>query len=436
MGLRLLSLVFFLAFQTVRCGPPPSAATFATLGKLCTPPGAEGNNPACDKGLYCPSSGAQKDHCVTVAPTPSTTIVGPTLPPTTTTTRPTPPHPTMTLPRPEPMVPVRFDPADVGLKFPASAEILWDPRTGLPSSQYEAMVRASTLDLVVLPDVLRLIRDVCPAQAGPGLAGSVRDLVGKFMVVYTLRPLRAGDPYFWHPNYLWDIPQNVLRRARDCVMADPGGNAGRPELTPAMLQLLDLSISRGQLVLGDDTFQPAAHDLEASHDNARDGALDPRLPQQPLTADQCTLLHASHEAHEQHAAELIRQLQLVGPPTPDDTDYLEQLAEAAGTTQLAFEGSALDVNQLTLFALIFTGKVDTRRPVDELVALTAETRAFHMAWMDALGCSTGEPPRLAEVWGAALGHARAHFLRAIFLPGLVLREVCPLYIGYCPVTGR
>lgn len=429
MVLRLIfAVLVLLAVQTVRCGPPPASAACALVGKLCTPDGAQGNNPVCCAGLYCPGSGTSKDHCVSVHPSPSTTIVGPPAPTTTVVLPPLPPHPSTTLPPSRPTGPVRFVAGDVGAHFPASAEILWNPRTGLPSSQYEAMVRASTLDLVVLPDLLRLLRDVpsCASLAGPGLSGTIRDLVGKFMVVYTLRPLRAGDPYFWHPNYLWDIPQNLIRRAQGCVMASAQANAGRPELTPAMLQLLDLRVEAGRVVLGDLSYDPPAHVTTADRSHMTDGALDPRRPTRPLSATQCTLLHAAHAAHEAHAAALL--------------DHDQVLADLLGpkvvATQLAFEGSARTPDELTLFALLFTGAIDPKRPQAEVDALTMETREFHGAWMEALGCETGRPPELAAVWAAALGHARAHFLRAITLPGLVLREVCPAYIGNCPVTGR
>ena len=92
------------------------------------------------------------------------------------------------LPRSVP-VPARFTPGDVGLHFPSSREILWDPRDGSRASQYTAMVRAATQYLVVMPDVMRVMRDIPSCQTSMERVGM---LAGDASPARPRRGTRAG----------------------------------------------------------------------------------------------------------------------------------------------------------------------------------------------------------------------------------------------------
>lgn len=361
----------------------PAWGACAPLGKLCTPSGASGNNPACCAGLSCPATGSSKNHCVAGdggGPVVTTTIVSGPHPTTSTPTSTTPPA---TIPKP-----LRYDATDVGLRFPDSQEVLWEPRTGLPANQYQALVRLSTIHWELMPELLRLMRDTPACGVNAGTSGTISDMVGKFFILYSLRPMRAGGTYPVHPNYLWDLPQGIFRRAAQCLRG-----------TSVPLRLAPL------LATG-----PAgpAHRLSADRSHMGDGLLDPRHKFAPLAPQQCQLLHAAHTAHQ------------------DNGDVFG--------TQRSLEAAARDPFEQTLLMLIFTGSVDPKRSAASVAALTEETKTFHKAWMDCMHCDTGAPPDLTCAWGAALGHARAHFLRAVELPGLLLRTVCPGDIHYCPET--
>ncbi len=357
-----------------------------------------------------------------------TIVVSDALSPTTTTMVETPDTSSTTsttLPPPTASAPARFTAADVGLHFPSSQEIRWDPRDGSRANQYVAMVRASTLHFVVLPRVIRAMRDIPSCHAATaGVVSLVRDVVGKFFILYSIRPLDDGGPYQFRPNYLWDIPQNLFAKFHACLLSDPADNATHPALTPAIMQLADVRVEDRKLVAGDESYvKVPRQDHTDTTRQLRDGTLNPRVSERPLTRQQAALLMDTHRLHREHATAFLAH----------DYARADAIAPKVAAAHLAFESSARDPNEQTLFTMIFTGDVDWNRPLEEIDALTRQTDEWHQRWMDCLmGQST---PDLVCAWRANMGHARAHFLRAVYVPGMVIRTVCDGDIHYCPVTG-
>lgn len=377
MDVRLL--LSLLLWSSVSLASTPCALP----GKLCKLPGEQSNQPECCAGA-CVSH-----HCID-----GTTSS--TLPLVTTTTNSRPPSTTSTLPRPSipAGTPIRYGADALGIRFRDSTEALWDPYTGLPATQYEANVRISTLHWVMFPEVLRLLRDTPACNVGPGLGLQVKIVTGKFFIHYSLRALRGGDVYSFKGRYLWDEVQPIMRRAAGCVPIAS---------VPANLRPLFAT-----------SPPPPVHQTRADDSHTDDGLLDPHEPLPPLSASQCALLATEHEAHEAHVAALLAH----------DYALAASLAPRVVQTQLAFEASARTLLEQANATLIFTGSIDPKRTPEEVDHFTMETSRFHHEWVDAFHCGTGVPD-LVEIWSAALGHARAHFLRAITLPGLSLQEVCP-----------
>lgn len=385
MDVRLLLGLFLwssLAFASTPCALP---------GKLCRVAGEQSNQPECCGGA------CEQHHCTDGT---STT----TLPSVTTTSNSRPTSTSTTLPRPSIPAgsPIRFGPGDVGIRFRASQDMLWNPDTGLPSSQYEAGVRVATMHWVILPTVLRLLRDTPQCSVSSGLGGQVRDMTGKFLILYSLRPMRDGGVYQYRGNYVFDLPMGLFRRAANCVPPEKWGDLA-PLFAPGP--------------------PPPPHQTSADRSNAMDGLLDPQEAQMPLSARQCTLLEAAHMAHERHVDALLSH-------DPNAASF----GPAVASSQLAFEASARTVTEQAMFQLIFTGAIDPKRSAADVEHFTRETSQAHHDWVDCFHCDTGAPADLLCAWTEQLAHARAHFLRAITLPGLVLRKPCPLDIHYCPVT--
>lgn len=421
-----LGLVVLSVLLTI--GHTSRATDCALEGKLC---GSNGN-PDCCEGS-CPTEGPFKNHCVadvpvtttsesttTTSESTSTSSTSSTIHsvPSTTSTSTT----STSLPNHAISGPARFTMGDVGLRYQGSTSINYDPRDGTWANQYVEMARASYLHFIVVPEVLRAFRDIpsCTNTLGSGSPQSIQAMVGKFFILYSIRPLTSGDPYFFHPNYLWDLPQNLFRKLKGCIKDDPFNNARRPEVTDELLALLNLRIEAGMIVPGNTDYVPVPIvGGDRSHISA--GLLDPRRPHPPLTAHQCALLDEAHSLHQQHAAALLAH----------DFALADELAPQVTVAQILFELSARDADEQTLFSLIFTGQIDPFQPQSQVDHLTQETIEFHHRWAEAFQCGGGTPKPVL-IWRMNLGHARAHFLRAV--AGYKLREVCESYIGNCLVT--
>lgn len=371
----------------------------APMGKLCKLASEASNEPECCEPPAVPDPlGCVNHHCIVTSIPPSTTEPDP--PGSTTTTRP--PSPTTTVPSTTGNVtPLRFTANDVGLRFPDSQEVLWDPRTGMPANDYDSLVRVVTSLFTVYPEVLRGMRDTPGCSVSPGTAQSVSKTIGELFILYTLRPMQAGGLYDFHSNYVWDQPQALYSRGCACA---------RGKMPPGLCATLP---------------KPPPHIQLSDRSHMEDGQLNTRHVFRPLTAGQCALLHTAHEKHEIHAQHLL-----------DHDPAAVSFGPPVIASQLAFEGSARDPFEQTLFTLIFTGMIDGHWSQGEIDAFTHETSFRHALWMDCMHCQDGKPPDLFCAWREALAHGRAHFLRAIKLKGLAIREVCPLptYVGNCPIT--
>jgi hypothetical protein len=385
-------------------------------------------------------------------------------PSTTTTTTTSPRGTTTTLAG---MAPVRFRFGDVGRHYPDSQEINWRVDNGQRANQYYAWTRMRTLHFVVEPRVFRLMRDI-PSCGRDGIMSKVRTIpvvdVSKFIFNYVLRPVRANQPYTVHPNYEWDIPQNWLDLFAACLLSDPVANAKNPLVTPDILQLLDLRVENGRLVEGDPTYcDPAVRRCSATggvaHAPSRTpidlrslskGLVDPRIPNKPLTKAQCAALMDQHMAHQAHAQALLDRTK-VCQGGPHDGVGCQDASTCGGVAcvdlapiigaqvvakQLAFEATARNVHEQTLFSLIFIGDIDPARDPASIEALTRQTLTAHERWMVGFNCHTGKAPNTVKIIEGEFDHARAHFLRALYLPGVCLRTICDKPISSCPCTNE
>jgi hypothetical protein len=363
--------------------------------------------------------------------------------------------------------PVRFTFGDVGRHYPDSQEINWRTDNGERANQYYAWTRMRTLHFVVEPRVFRLMRDI-PSCGQPGVMSRIRTIpavdVGKFLFVYILRPMRSGQPYTVHPNYEWDIPQNWLDLFAACLLADPVNNAQNPLITKDILQLLDLRVENGRLVEGDFTHcdptvracTPAggvAHVKRGKVDTAalNRGILNPRVPNKPLTNAQCSALNEAQLAHHAHAKAMLERARVceAGPNAggacaadaecPDGrcVDLAPLLQPRVPATQLAFESTARNVHEQTLFSLIHSGDIDPKRSQASVDAFTLKTLEAHERWAEGFNCGVRDKaPNTVKVLEGELDHARAHFLRALDLPGVCLKTICDRFINYCPCTDQ
>jgi hypothetical protein len=363
--------------------------------------------------------------------------------------------------------PVRFTFGDVGRHYPDSQEINWRTDNGERANQYYAWTRMRMLHFVVEPRVFRLMRDI-PSCGQAGVMSRIRTIpavdVGKFIFVYVLRPMRSGQPYTVHPNYEWDIPQNWLDLFAACLLADPVNNAANPLVTKDILQLLDLRVENGRLVEGDFTHcdptvrpcTPAggvAHVKRALVDTKAlsKGILNPRIPNKPLTNAQCIALNEAQLAHHAHAKALLDRTKVCEAGPNDDhpcatsadcpesrcVDLAALVQPRVPATQLAFEATARNVHEQTLFSLIHTGDVDPKRSPESVDAFTQKTIEAHERWASGFNCGVKDKaPNTVKVLEGELDHARAHFLRALDLPGVCLKTICDRFINYCPCTDQ
>lgn len=385
--------------------------------------------------------------------------------PSSTTTTTTSPHGTTTTLAH--VTPARFTFGDVGRHYPDSQEINWRVDNGQRANQYYAWTRMRTLHFVVEPRVFRLMRDI-PSCGRSGVMSNIRTIpsvdVGKFIFNYVLRPARANQPYTVHPNYEWDIPQNWLDLFAACLLTDPVTNAKNPLVTPDILQLLDLRIENGRLVEGDPTYcDPAVRKCSPTGGVAHvpskapvnlsllsKGIVDPHIPNKPLTDAQCAALMDQHMAHAAHAQALLERAKVCqGGPTDGArcqdastcgggacVDQAPLLGAQVVKKQLAFESLARNPHEQTLFSLIFIGDIDPARDPASIDALTRQTMTAHETWMLGFNCNTGKAPNTVQILEGEFDHARAHFLRALYLPGVCLRTICDRPINECPCTNE
>jgi hypothetical protein len=315
-------------------------------------------------------------------------------------------------------LPARFVPFDVGLSYPDSQSVRCDPRDGTTATQYVAISRLEYLHFVLMPKLLRALRDGCGATAN-NLVAVPRDQEGKFWGLYSIRPLCARGPFEARPNYLWDVPQNLLARLRACVQKHPEV-AGQTGLDGPWLTMLGLAPTPA--------MPPPACTVEPAI--ARLGTLDPKHAFAPLSAETCAALDAVATVHAaQGAAFLAGDLERAGQLGPD---------VRAG--QVAVVRTARDAWEANLLDMQFTGDIDPKSPADRTRRLTEKLLAAHHAWHAAMGCGTGRPPSLVKVWLARYRHNRAHYLRALWFPGIAMRDACSLdcstYIGNCLQSGE
>ncbi len=360
------------------------------------------------------------------------------------------------------LAPVRFKPGDVGRHYPDSQEIDWRVDTGTRANQYYAWTRMRTLHFVVEPRVFRLMRDI-PSCSHPGILSHVKTIpavdVGKFIFNYVLRAVRSGQAYTVHPNYEWDIPQGWLDVFAACLLSDPVTNAANPLVTQDILQLTNLRVENGRLREGDFTYcDPNLHactktggvaHVAGSTTRPSQGIVDPGIPNKPLTSAQCRALMDQHMAHQAHARALLDRAKVCasGPHQgracqvaadcagAQCVDLAPLLAPEVGARQLAFESLARNPHEQTLFSLIFTGDIDPKRDPALTDALTLETLEAHERWMAGFNCDTHKPPNTVKILEGELAHARAHWLRALYLDGVCLKTICNRAINYCPCTN-
>jgi hypothetical protein len=366
---------------------------------------------------------------------------------------------TTTTTLPGSLQPVRFSFGDVGRHYPDSQEINWRVDNGERANQYYAWTRIRTLHFIVEPRVFRLMRDI-PSCSSPSIMKRISTIPGvdvsKFIFNYVLRPVRSGQPYTVHPNYLWDIPQNWLDVFAKCLLADPVANAANPLVTLDVLQLTNLRVEDGRLVEGDLTYcDPSvhactrkggvAHARKSKTAGLRQGRVDPRVKNKPLTDAQCAALMAMHHAHQAHGQALLARERMCesgpregqacilaadcGAPCVDAAPIL---AREVVARQLAFESLARNPHEQTLFSLIFIGDIDPKRDPAETDVLTQKTLDAHERWMAGFHCDTHEPPDTVAIVEGELEHARAHWLRALDLDGVCLKTICDRFINYCP----
>lgn len=314
--------------------------------------------------------------------------------------------------------PARFAPVDVGLAYPDSQSVRCDPRDGTTANQYVAISRLEYLHFVLMPRLLRTLRDVCGATPS-SLVAVPRDQEGKFWGLYSIRPLCAGGPFEARPNYLWDVPQNLMERLRDCVKRKPE-KAMAYGIDADWLRMLDL------LPTTDPPRPPCTVDPRI----AKVGTLDPKHKFAPLSPQTCFALEHVAAIHEEQARALL----------DGDTERAGQLGPEVRAAHLAVVQSARDAYEANLLDMQFTGEVDAKAPAGRTKRLTEKLLMAHHAWHAAMGCDTGTPPNLVRAWVARYRHNRAHYLRALWFPGIVMREACSLdcgtYIGNCAQSGE
>lgn len=106
-------------------------------------------------------------------------------------------------------------------------------------------------------------------------------------------------------------------------------------------------------------------------------------------------------------------------------------------TQLAFESTARNVHEQPLFSLIHTGDTDPKRSQASIDAWTLKTAEARERWSSGFNCDKQRnAPSTLKVLEGELDLARAHFLRALDLPGVCLKTICDRFIGYCPCTDQ
>lgn len=419
------TLAIILMTAPLALAAPPCA----NLGKLCDSDGST-NAPDCcgaqtsPPTAYCPQVGSNKNHCTVLTSTPTTPPS--TSPPTSAPTthppeQPPPSTPPTTMP---PLSPIRWNYQSVGLAvLRDSQNILYHPTTGAPLTQTAAWARLQTLHWVAMPDVDLAFANIPSCQSQLDFAIDILAVVpGKFWGNYVLRPMECpgqpapcGQPYPVHPNYLEDTPKNVMDKLQRCILADPVANAASPVLTPDMLDLVDLRVSGGRVV--EAGWQPAAKCSTCDHSHENDGLLDPKKPGKPLTSKQCTALQAAEDAHEVHDQALL----------DDDAAKEKATAPAVQQKQLAFEQTMTDSPiHLTEATLIFAGKVGAPQTSSDVKRRTREIMHYHHIWSAGFNCASHAPPDLREIQRGLYGHNSFHFARAVALPGIRMKEACPL----------
>lgn len=327
--------------------------------------------------------------------------------------------------------PARFTPADVGLAYPDSQFVRCDPRTGTATNQYVAMLRLEYLHGVIVPKVLRALRDACGATPS-SLVAVPRDQLGKFHILYSLRPLCDGQPYAARANYLWDVPQGLLDKLRRCLVQKPVQSIVPEDLLPA----LRLVVTGGRY-LDATALHPTPPLCRPDPTVALDGLLDPDRPVDPLVPAMCAALDHVADVHTRQAHAMLS----------GDVEQAGLLGRAVRSAQTTVAHLARTPDEAQLVDLMFTGDVDPKSPPERTARLTRQLLASHHEWHAAFRCASDRTPNRVAVWIARLRHFRDHYLRAIDFPGIKVRQVCsqPVrrgtrtdcapYIGTCLETG-
>ena len=146
-------------------------------------------------------------------------------------------------------------------------------------------------------------------------------------------------------------------------------------------------------------------------------------------------------------AEAREEYDLVVIDSPPLLAFAESLEIAAATDgvlllavagETSSESTARNVHEQTLFSLIHSGDIDPKRSQASVDAFTQKTIEAHERWASGFNCGAKDKaPNTVKVLEGELDHARAHFLRALELPGVCLKTICDRFINTAPArTSR
>mgnify|MGYP001576063932 CR=1 FL=1 len=320
------------------------------------------------------------------------------------------------------MLPIRFRFGDVGLHWPSdSQEMMWDHQTGKKLNQAEAWVEVLFLRFVIEPLCLAAAFEIPSCLSIRKAILTVPAVTtSKFTFVYVFRAISTGQPYSVHRNYLWDLTHNqLLKPLRAGILKAPAANARWLEQNSEFGPLLNLRVLNYEVINGDLSYVGVKHLNSTSTAKLLDGAVDPRpkIPDQPISDNQASLLLAFEAAHELHANALLAR-------DSNISYYASKVIEAKN----AFEASATSARQQMLFSLQFTGYINSGHSLSKIIQLTEATEKGFHTWVDAFNPRNSrmklrQKPDFLRVIAGNFMHARAHYLRAA-PPGVMLRTIC------------
>lgn len=330
--------------------------------------------------------------------------------------------------------PIRYSAIHLGRHYPASDWILWDARfsPAPPHSQYGANAKAQALHFKYLPAAIRACRDVPSAADNPSLLSYAKSLVetavGKFFILYSIRPLRAGGPYPFRPNYLWDLPQNLFDKLASALLEEPQANALHAAVTQDVLDLCALEVKNDTLVRS--KLRSLTHKRISDPNVEKLGGLVGRKldDRQPLNDAQRLLVLRAGDVHHEQA---VMVLKWCDTGNPMDLEAAQILGAEVQRAHMELVASARDLDEATLLEMIFTGDIDPKHDPAVVAQFTESLHAWHHQWTEAL--LVPGVPDTTKVWDAVMGHNGEHFKRACAVGKL--RAVCIGDIHYCPVVG-